>query len=122
MSEFKVSIKVTGIEEMFSEIEQSVKETRDTFVKALWRELMETTPVDTGTARASWDIASSYSEIKEVNYGLQRYGIMPAIPDGNVVVASKLDYMVFLNEGWSMQAPALFIERAVAIAYSEADK
>lgn len=119
MSEFDVDIEVTGIEQMFSEIALETKEIKDNFVKILWSELMENTPLDTGTARASWDIAKSYGALKEVSYGAQSYGKMPSIPKGNMVIGSKLDYMVFLNEGWSAQAPALFIERSVAIAYNE---
>lgn len=119
MSAFDVDIKVDGIEKVFSEIAMETQEVKENFVKVLWSELMDNTPLDTGTARASWDIAKTYSAIKEVSYGVQKYGSMPSIPKGSIVIGSKLDYMTFLNEGWSAQAPALFIERSVAIAYNE---
>ena len=116
---FDIDIKVTGIEKAFSSVLLETRAVRNKFITNLWNELVANTPVDSGTARASWDIANSFNAIKRIEYGNYGYPRKPAIPKtGNVVVGTKLDYMVYLNEGWSAQAPALFVEQSVAIAYS----
>jgi hypothetical protein len=116
---FDISIDVEGIDSTFASVLQDTKETRNKFVRELWKELVSNTPVDTGTARASWDIAKSFAALKDIEYGRYGYPRLPSIPDSTmIVVGSKLDYMIYLNEGWSAQAPALFVERSVAIAYN----
>lgn len=64
-------------------------------VTLLKTELQNKTPVDTGLARSSW-------EIKEEN---QNYNI-----------ENNVEYIQYLNEGSSKQAPAYFIE-STALKY-----
>ena len=52
--------------------------------------LEEVTPVDTGRAKASWSVVKT-------PYGAD--------------IISGIAYMRRLNEGWSKQAPAFFVER-----------
>jgi hypothetical protein len=83
------------------------------------------TPVDTGRARASWDIkegSPSSFVPPEGSYGA------PRPQDGGnltgtdlVFVTSAIHYMQFLNQGSSKQAPAQFIEIVIAEVQVEFD-
>jgi hypothetical protein len=59
--------------------------------------LRKVTPVDTGNARSSWE-----------NEILFKDG---AVDEAEIT--SDADYMVFLNDGSSRQAPAFFIEQVL---------
>ena len=63
-----------------------------------YRTLVERTPEDTGRARASWNIAKVGADAEAFS------------------ITSDLDYMPFLEAGWSEQAPAGFI----ALTFREA--
>lgn len=78
------------------------------------------TPVDTGHARANWipsigqpsdidaagstDAAHDTGVAQVVGYTLDR---------GSVFVSNSAPYIERLNNGWSQQAPALFVETAM---------
>ncbi len=87
------------------------------------------TPVDTGRARANWQvgindaittadrerfsqsgresIAAAQQEIK---------GFRTSNPnDKSIHITNNLDYIGRLNDGWSAQAPAAFVEQAVMV-------
>jgi len=71
------------------------------------------TPVDTGRARASWDIgvsqASDYVP-PEGSYSAPKMDAVGKVPDIDgkkvVFITSSLHYMQYLEEGSSQQAPA----------------
>lgn len=70
----------------------SVAELKAEFGRRLLAKLQRDTPVDTGQARASWFVSASESTVDVVN-------LEP--------------YIMRLNDGWSRQAAAGFIERCI---------
>lgn len=97
-------------------------------VKALTLEvtanLIESTPVETGWARANWvpQIGSPYESTdgsrSEVSASAQQSGIAAVatgykITRGPVWVSNNVPYIGALNNGHSRQAPAAFIQAAI---------
>lgn len=88
------------------------------------RELVIATPVDTGRARSNWivSVESPSDEIKEdysPNYapGPEEESIIGrAVPGQSIFVTNNLPYIKRLNEGYSAQAPAGFVESAILTA------
>ena len=83
-----------------------------------FRQVTISTPVDTGRARVGWkpsiNVPSSYVP-PEGKYG------MPAIPKlgtitvrDTIYITNNLPYIKRLNNGYSRQAPARFVESAAA--------
>jgi hypothetical protein len=85
--------------------------------------LVYTTPVDTGRARSNWiaSVGAPSSQKRSVRgisevlleaqavFDPQQLGNFPTL-----YIANNLDYVVYLNQGSSQQAPANFVEAAVA--------
>ncbi len=98
--------------------------------------LIETTPVDTGWARANWvpaigmpleanldgiiptsqDAASAASEQQAAIAGIVT-GYKLSM--GAVFVSNNVPYIVRLNEGSSAQAPSAFVQRAIEKAVTQ---
>jgi hypothetical protein len=89
--------------------------------------LVETTPVDTGWARANWIPAisqpyrSTEGSPESVSRAAQTTGQARVatsydIRQGSVFVSNNVPYIVRLNEGSSSQAPSGFIEAAITKA------
>ena len=96
------------------------------------RELVMETPVDTGRARSNWVVSlqapvlaprEPYAPGSRLGKG-ERSNAEAAIAQGLVVIsAARSEHSIFisnnvhyigrLNEGWSAQAPAGFVEAAV---------
>lgn len=81
------------------------------------------TPVDTGHARANWIPAVGAPNLTEVGgasdaayQGGVGQVLSYKIGQGTLYVSNVVPYVKRLNEGWSDQAPALFVEAAVARA------
>lgn len=94
--------------------------------------LIETTPVDTGWARANWvpaigvpfvrslsDVTPSSSDVSGANSAQQagqgqllRY----KLPNGKIFVTNNVPYITKLNDGSSPQAPSGFVQRAITKA------
>ena len=98
--------------------------------------LVETTPVDTGWARANWvpAIGSPYvadlADVEATAQGAaqagatQQAGIASVVSGyrlelGRVFVSNNVPYITRLNEGHSKQAPAGFVQRAIAKAVTQ---
>lgn len=90
-------------------------------------ELIETTPVDTGWARANWipsigvSVSNTTGDPENVSSADQQTGIAEVttrytLAQGNTFVTNNVPYIVFLNEGSSTQAPSGFVEAAIARA------
>lgn len=99
-------------------------------------ELIKTTPVDTGWARANW--VPSISEPYNIDFGsnLSRKERSSLVSDGqatqndgaanvaanyklslgSLFITNNVDYIVLLNEGYSQQAPAAFVQQAISTA------
>lgn len=95
--------------------------------------LIDTTPVDTGWARANWipsigvpldrdleDIpatpANAAGAAALQGAGTALVSASYTLDQGAVFVSNNVPYIVFLNFGSSRQAPAGFVQRAVAKA------
>lgn len=83
------------------------------------------TPVDTGRARSNWQVeigqpASGSIEPLAAGAGstaasidAAKAVIETAVPGDTIHITNNLDYIGRLNDGWSAQAPAGFVEEAV---------
>lgn len=86
-------------------------------------ELITTTPVDTGWARANWQVSigaptsGPVGSREAVNTGAQAAGqarlLVYDIRQGDVWLGNHVPYIQKLNEGHSPQAPANFVEDAI---------
>lgn len=87
------------------------------------------TPVDTGRARANWQVGIGAAPGGTVEYsgggaGAASYAIGAAQSvvttykgqPGGIWLVNNLPYIQRLNEGWSAQAPAKFVEQAIDTA------
>lgn len=88
----------------------------------VYTNLVYTTPVDTGRARSNWQasvgtpkggtrgVQEPFSLIIEAKaeFEASRIQKFPVL-----FIANNLPYIQRLNDGWSQQAPAGFVERAV---------
>lgn len=82
-------------------------------------ELVNTTPVDTGRAKSNWLPSLNSPDTRKVEPNqkpdigptLSAYGI-----DDTIFISNNLPYIQKLNEGSSQQAPAGFVEAAIARA------
>lgn len=94
-----MKMKITGINDTFAKLaiqleDANMKELRRVS-KLLVADLRDTTPVDTGLARDSWKTETVGKTIR---------------------ISNDVEYLKYLNEGSSKQAPAHFVEKA-AIKY-----
>jgi len=97
----KFQISLVGVEEEFKKLYTSEKEERklksDIQVANMLGDLVEATPIDTGQARASWNVDKR---------------------DDIYNVKNDVEYIQYLNEGSSKQAPSHFIE-TIALQYGK---
>lgn len=87
--------------------------------------LVVATPVDTGRARANWQVGLGVEptgELTEQDPGGQGT-IAKAVSvlstrksEQTIHIANNVPYIKRLNEGWSAQAPAAFVEQAIDTA------
>jgi HK97 gp10 family phage protein len=94
-----MKMKITGINSTFESLKislenEKMKELRRVS-KLMVRDLKEATPVDTGLARDSWKTTERKKSIE---------------------VSNDVEYLKYLNEGSSKQAPSHFVEQ-VALKY-----
>jgi hypothetical protein len=108
---------------LHSLIERSMK----ALVLEIDRELRRSgtgTPVDTGHARANWIPSVSSPYMQEVDgtsdathdAGLAEVMAYKLASGATLYLTNNVPYIRRLNDGWSEQAPALFVERAIARA------
>ena len=92
----------------------------------LFGELIQTTPIDTGRARAGWSMdirhGGNVPEDRKKPKGwkkgdtpLYQRPATPMPPKGApfIMIYNNVEYIVYLNEGKSTQAPTHFVEQAV---------
>lgn len=90
--------------------------------------LVMSTPVDTGRARANWQVSLNRIPSTEVpggtspqqalNQGTQVIGAYSLVNNDVIYIVNNVPYIRKLNNGWSAQAPAGFVEDAVNIGNS----
>lgn len=85
------------------------------------------TPVDTGHARANWipSVGDPFpGEVPGVSSSEHDAGVAAVLGyklgDGPTWVTNNVSYILVLNDGWSDQQPAGFIERAIDETLAEA--
>jgi hypothetical protein len=85
------------------------------------------TPVDTEHARSNWVLsvgapyrgvcgsreAVSYADQRAGDIRVRRYSGRDVAANRKIYLRNNVFYMIFLNRGWSQQAPANFIVRAL---------
>ena len=85
---------------------------------------MEVTPVKTGQARNNWLLSVGTPDtriVKDDSFDLtgtarhdkNKYWIGKHKPGQDIYISNNLPYIKRLNEGWSKQAPAAFVEAAI---------
>jgi hypothetical protein len=85
------------------------------------------TPVDTGHARANWVPSVGEPFAAEVDGdAAHSSGVADVLAyelgDGPAWVSNNVPYILRLNDGWSAQQPAGFVERAIAEALLAAEQ
>lgn len=82
----------------------------------LWRRLAMYTPVDTGRARAGWNIAKGERTARYTPpEGVYAFPAIPPVPyvrGQDIYITNNVSYIESLDEGSSQQAPEGFSERA----------
>lgn len=99
--------------QVVSELNEAVNDKVNKLASSIWTNLVDTTPVASGRARASWfiDQDATRDPLPEGVYG---YPLQPYIPNAlPVVIYNPVGYIEYLNEGSSEQAPSMFVELAV---------
>jgi hypothetical protein len=91
----------------------------------IWQQLTRSTPVDTGRARASWIATTRTPSGAVPPDGKDSYGLTnPRVANTKIgvpnFIVSNLVYMPRLNQGHSLQASPLFVERAIAKGFKRA--
>ena len=124
------------VRQVIAALDQFVEEVVQRVTLEATANLIEDTPVDTGWARSNWvpsigapfeEIAGSrdQAEVGNLNTAPQQQGIATVatgyrLPQGNVFISNNVPYIVNLNEGSSQQAPAAFVQTAIARGIREA--
>lgn len=94
------------------------------FLHDLWSELVSTTPVKSGKARASWFVSPVKPHTKELPKGNYGYPERPNLNRYKLkykrwYLANTAPYIGKLNRGYSKQAPTGFVERAISKVVSK---
>lgn len=105
------------------QIEEGVDEVVIKTAGAVNQAVVLATPVDTGRARANWQVGLGAPEraVREEEdpsgsgtIGRNNLVISGRAPRQTIYLSNNVDYIGRLNEGSSSQAPAGFVEEAVA--------
>lgn len=81
-------------------------------------QLVENTPVDTGRAKSNWHIETNTINAQIVEPGHTEdpnAKTMSVKVNDTIYISNNLPYIRRLNEGYSKQAPALFVEAAAQV-------
>lgn len=120
-----------NVRRVLNELERFVERLVRKITLDITGNLIESTPVETGWARANWlpslgepeTKPDGVREVGRVSTGKQAAGLAAAaafrFSDGRVFIANNVPYILRLNEGSSNQAPAGFIQQAVAKALTQ---
>lgn len=93
--------------------------------------VITSTPVDTGHARANWQVGIDAPITKEIDEddvsGVATIArnasiIISATPRKAIVLSNNVPYINFLNDGSSSQAPAQFVQLAILDAINAVKK
>ena len=84
-----------------------------------YRQVSVSTPVDTGRARAGWFITVNSPSTEVLPEGRYRLSLPQTVPSAisvsdKIYITNNTPYIGKLNDGYSRQAPARFVELAAA--------
>jgi hypothetical protein len=108
-------------------VDRIVTETHRATALAVYGELIQSTPVDTGRAKSNWwmDINRVSLEIREPDNGDAGQAQAESVsgkdtkPDDVIYISNNLPYINRLDDGYSDQAPAGFVAAAVQVGVSK---
>lgn len=121
------------IENYTDRVEKSASDCAKNAAIAIITNLAQNTPVDTTQALSSWivtlDSASSLrnpphvfgrhgstkSESAKIMIDLGIKALQPKMPNQDIYIVNNQHYVVYLNQGTSIQQPAGFVERATLV-------
>jgi hypothetical protein len=96
--------------------------TRETAL-ILYGELVKNTPVDTGRAKANWNIdINTVDTSKTENTTSQHKNITKTKITDTVFVSNHLPYIERLDQGYSQQAPSGFVDQSIQVAKAKANE
>lgn len=112
MTDFSVRMKELYQKKVIDTLEKTVRRV----ALVVDTTLVNTTPVDTGRARANWlpslNVPRSDSVDLKNTEGVE--SILPSYKVSDTIyITNNLPYIQRLNDGWSQQAPAGFVETAI---------
>jgi hypothetical protein len=86
----------------------------------IWNDVTKLTPVDTGRARASWNISEEFANLstkpKEYQNKTGKGEVGAISGKRNVMITNNVEYIEFLENGSSDKAPAGMVRVALANA------
>lgn len=107
-------------------LDKFVENTAVQLTTEITAELIKTTPVDTGWARSNWvpNIDAPFPNTAgvktDIDPGPQQDGLARVVSSyqfpRSIFITNNVPYITELNEGWSAQAPAGFVQNAIAKA------
>lgn len=114
---------------IIAEMERATAQMVASLAAEIVHELVVATPVDTGWARSNWIPYVGAVPVAPVGSKDSVSGSRPGVAaatlltsyrfrQGNITIANNVPYIGLLNDGWSRQAPAGFVEAAVQKAAS----
>jgi len=119
------------IRERGRQVEEGVNEIVKKTAIVADREVVLSTPVDTGRARSNWLLSLGGPSTSEIEAYAQGKGgssgtananaamaqaqaaVQARRPEQDVYISNNVPYIGRLNDGWSAQAPAGFVQAAV---------
>jgi len=110
-------IKMVGKEIAIRETERGIEGEFRRFIVGADQAIVSRTPVDTGRARGGWIMSfGSFRPTPSTSTGRPNTsrGNAWTVGKGNVFIHNSVEYIVFLDEGSSPQAPQGILDPAVA--------
>lgn len=126
LASFARRMRLRGIQ-----VEEGANEVKRLVALAVDRELVLSTPVDTGRARSNWIVSTGTPSAAEIAayapgesgstaasnsaaaMGQAQAAIAGVEPGQDIAISNNLPYIGRLNDGYSAQAPAGFVEQAI---------
>lgn len=107
---------------MAADVEPAVDDTLRKVALVANQTLIMATPVDTGRARANWQVSINTEIDAEVDSTdaqgamARNAEVIRGYRNGELIIQNNVHYIGKLNDGWSAQAPAGFVEKALQTA------
>lgn len=115
-----INLSTAGMDDLITDLTDIQRE----ITLACWTNIVSGRyPVDTGRSRAAWIATvgkpSLSAPAATKGRNSQKFPSTPSLDESDVdfpnYIVNNVDYTIYLNEGSSVQAPAKFIELAIAM-------